>query len=287
MPVCTPRVSVCVPAYRAAPFIGATIESVLRQTCDSWELVIVDDASPDDTYAVAEGYASDARVRLERNDRNLGPAGNWNRAVAMARCEYVKVLCDDDLLYPTCLARQVVALEAHPSAGLVGSRRDIVDQDGRVVIRGRGLAGMEGLVPGRQALKRMLETATTPLGEPSVVLFRAEALREAGPFRDRYATLVDVDMYARILRDWDAVAIDDTLAAFRMSVGSWSDRSHRVQGRNLRRLIDDVAGDVSFGLGRATRWRGRAWSYVRAPTRGLVFQLAESRALRTRRQIRR
>jgi glycosyltransferase involved in cell wall biosynthesis len=283
MAVRTPRVSVCVPAYRAEAFIGATIDSVLGQTCDSWELVVVDDASPDDTFAVAAGYASDERIRLERNERNLGPAGNWNRVVAMARAAYVKVLCDDDVLYPTCLARQVGALDAHPSAGLAGSRRDIIDQDGRIVISGRGLAGMTGLVPGRQALKRMLETGTTPLGEPSVVLFRAEALRHAGPFRDDYATLVDVDMYARILRDWDAVAIDDTLAAFRMSVGSWSDRSHRVQGRNLRRLLDDVAGDESFSVAPSTRWRGRAWSYVRAPTRGLAFRLAEWRAVRTRR----
>jgi hypothetical protein len=115
------------------------------------------------------------------------------------------------------------------------------------------------------------------------VLFRAEALREAGPFRDRYATLADVDMYARVLRDWDAVAIDDTLAAFRMSAGSWSDRSHRVQGRNLRRLLDDVADDESFDVTPVTRWRGWAWSYMRAPTRGLVFRLAEWRAVRRRR----
>jgi len=277
-----PRVSVCVPAYKAARFIGATIESVLRQTADSWELIVVDDASPDDTFAVACGYASDPRIRLDRNEQNLGPVGNWNRVVTLATGDYVKVLCDDDLLYPTCLARQATALDAHPSAALVGSRRDIIDDDGRVVIADRGLAGMSGLVPGRQAMKRMLETGTTPLGEPSVVLFRAEALRQAGLFRDRYATLADVDMYARVLRDWDAVAIDDTLAAFRVSVGSWSDRSHRVQGRNLRRLLADLADDPSFAVAPSTRWRGRAWSYVRAPTRGLVFRLAEWRAVRGR-----
>jgi len=116
-----------------------------------------------------------------------------------------------------------------------------------------------------------------------VVLFRGDALRQAGLFRDRYATLIDVDMYTRVLRDWDAVAIDEKLAAFRMTMGSWSDRSHRVQGRNLRRLLADVADDESFALSASTRWRGAAWSYVRAPTRGMVFRLAEWRAVRTRR----
>jgi glycosyltransferase involved in cell wall biosynthesis len=278
-----PRVSVCVPAYQAARFIGATIESVLHQTDDRWELIVVDDASPDDTFSIASAYAADPRIRVIRNERNLGPVGNWNRVVAMAGAEYVKLLCDDDVLYPTCLARQAAALDAHPGAGLVGSRRDIIDQDGRIVIAGRGLGGMAGLVPGHDAMKRMLETGTTPFGEPSVVLFRADALRQAGPFRDRYATLIDVDMYARVLRDWDAVAVDDTLAAFRVTVGSWSDRSHRVQGRNLRRLLADVADDDSFAVSASTRWRGSAWSYVRAPTRGVVFRLAEWRAVRSRR----
>jgi glycosyltransferase involved in cell wall biosynthesis len=271
-------VSVCVPAFKAERFIAATIESVLAQTSEGWELVVVDDASPDGTYEIARRYADDPRIRVARNDTNLGPVGNWNHVVAEARGRYVKVLCSDDILYPTCLARQAEALAAHPTAGMVASRRDIIDGDGRVVFAGRGLAGLSGAVPGRAALARMVEVGTTPFGEPSVVLFRAEALRAAGPFRADYATLIDVDRYAEVLRRWDCVAIDETLAAFRMTAGSWSDRSHREQGRNLRRLLDDLAADPSLRLSRATVWRGRLWSYVRAPARGIAFRAAEWRA---------
>jgi glycosyltransferase involved in cell wall biosynthesis len=275
-----PLVSVCIPAYKAERFIAATIESVLAQTTDDWELVLVDDASPDATFEVATRYAGDRRIRLERNAANLGPVGNWNYVVARARGRYVKVLCSDDLLYPSCLAQQAATLTAHPRAGMVAARRDIIDADGRVVLRDRGLAGLRGAVTGRRALERMVAIGTTPFGEPSVVLFRAEALREAGPFRDDYATLVDVDRYAEVLRRWDCVAVDETLAAFRMTRGSWSDRSHRVQGRNLRRLLDDLAADPSLALPRSAVWRGRLWSYVRAPARGLVFRAAEWRARR-------
>jgi len=273
-------VSVCIPAYRAERFIAATIESVLAQTTDDWELVVADDASPDGTFEVAARYAGDPRIRVERNPANLGPVGNWNHVVAQARGTYVKLLCSDDLLYPTCLARQAEALAAHPRAGMAASRRDIIDADGRVVLGGRGLAGLRGVVPGRRALERMVAIGTTPFGEPSVVLFRADALRAAGPFRDDYATLVDVDRYAEVLRRWDCEAVDDTLAAFRVSLGSWSDRSHRVQGRNLRRLLDDLAADPALALPRSALWRGRLWSYVRAPARGLVFRAAEWRARR-------
>jgi glycosyltransferase involved in cell wall biosynthesis len=273
-----PLVSVCVPAFRAERFIAATIESVVAQTTEDWELVVADDASPDGTYEVAARYADDRRVRVARNATNLGPVGNWNHVVAQARGRYVKLLCSDDLLYPTCLARQATALDAHPEAGMVAARRDVIDADGRVVFAGRGLAGMAGAVPGRAALKRMVEVGTTPFGEPSVVLFRADALRQAGPFRADYATLVDVDRYAEVLRRWDCVAVDETLAAFRMTAGSWSDRSHRVQGRNLRRLLADLAADPSLDLPRSAVWRGRLWSYVRAPARGVAFRAAEWRA---------
>jgi glycosyltransferase involved in cell wall biosynthesis len=275
-----PTVSVCIPAYTAERFIAATVESVLAQTTEDWELVLIDDASPDATYDVAARYADDRRVRIARNDTNLGPVGNWNHVVAQARGRYVKVLCSDDLLYPTCLARQAAALDAHPGAGLVAARRDIIDGDGRTVFAGRGLAGMRGVVPGRAALERMVAIGTTPFGEPSVVLFRAEALRAAGPFRDDYATLADVDRYAEVLRHWDCVAIDATLAAFRISNDSWSDRSHRVQGRNLRRLLDDLGADPDLRLPRSAVARGRLWSYVRAPARGAAFRAAEGRARR-------
>jgi glycosyltransferase involved in cell wall biosynthesis len=277
-------VSVCVPAYKAERFIAATIESVLAQTSEDWELVLVDDASPDATYDVAARYTSDRRVRVERNPANLGPVGNWNHVVAQARGRYVKLLCSDDLLYPTCLARQAGALTAHPRAGMVAARRDIIDADGRVVFGERGLAGMSGVVPGLAALERMVAVGTTPFGEPSVVLFRAEALREAGPFRGDYASLIDVDRYAAVLRRWDCVALDETLAAFRMSGGSWSDRSHRVQGRNLRRLLADLAADPTLHLPRSALRRGRLWSYVRAPARGVAFRAAEWRARLTTRQ---
>jgi hypothetical protein len=161
---------------------------------------------------------------------------------------------------------------------MVAARRDVIDGDGRVVIAGRGLAGLSGLVAGRDALARMVAIGTTPFGEPSIVLFRAEALHQAGPFRSDYATLIDVDRYAEVLRHWDCVALDETVGAFRMSAGSWSDRSHREQGRNLRRLLDDLAADPTLHLPRWALWRGRLWTYVRAPARGVVFRAAEWRA---------
>lgn len=288
-PVPRPKVSVCIPAYNAQATIAATLASVLGQTLGDLEVIVLDDASPDDTVAQATAAAAhDPRVRIEVNAANLGPTANWNKVVALASAPYVKVLCSDDLIYPTCLEQQAAVLDADGDGrvGLVAARRDIIDGDGRVVIARRGLAGMRGRVPGLDALANMVRSGTTPFGEPSVVLFRAAALQAVtvpggdGPFRDHYGTLVDVDVYARVLARYDAYAIDDTLAAFRLLPGSWSDRSHRRQGANARRLFRDLGADPSYHLSRFTVAQGVARTFLLQRARKLAFAFAAARVRR-------
>ncbi len=118
-----PHVSVLMTAYNRAPYIDAAIESVLGQTFTDFELLIVDDASTDDTVARARAHAArDCRVRVEVNPRNLGDYPNRNRAAALARGRLLKYHDSDDLMYPHCLETMVAALEAAPSAGLALSR---------------------------------------------------------------------------------------------------------------------------------------------------------------------
>ena len=86
-----PKVSVCIPTYRGAATLGAAIASVLAQSMADFELVVLDDNSPDNTADVVAGFA-DGRIRYLRNPANLGPEGNWNRCLTEARGAYVKVL---------------------------------------------------------------------------------------------------------------------------------------------------------------------------------------------------
>ena len=133
----------------------------------------------------------------------------------------------------------------------------------------------------------MMACATTPFGEPSVVLFRRAALESIaaggsgsavlGPFEERYGSLIDVDAYARILRNWGCVSIDATLAQFRMSTGSWSDRSHAVQGANARRLFRELAADESLGVSRSLLARCIARTYVNQWGRRAAFALEAMR----------
>ena len=113
----TPAVSVLMPTFNRAAFVGPAIESVLTQRFTDFELIVVDDASTDATAQATERYSVDPRVRFVRNDRNLGQFANRNRAATLARGRYLKYHDSDDVMYPHCLEIMVGLLEQEPRAG--------------------------------------------------------------------------------------------------------------------------------------------------------------------------
>jgi glycosyltransferase involved in cell wall biosynthesis len=106
--------------WNGSRFVREAVDSLLAQTLTSFELIVVDDASSDDTVALVEGYG-DPRIRLHRNAENLGIAGARNVGLALARGEFVAAHDQDDLSLPQRLARQVDYLDRHPGAVLVAS----------------------------------------------------------------------------------------------------------------------------------------------------------------------
>jgi glycosyltransferase involved in cell wall biosynthesis len=112
-----PLVSVLLTAYNREQYIGASIESVLAQTCGNFELIVVDDRSSDATLSIAREYERrDSRVRVHANERNLGDYGNRNLAASLARGEFLKFHDSDDIMYPHCLEVMVRYLSTTPSA---------------------------------------------------------------------------------------------------------------------------------------------------------------------------
>jgi glycosyltransferase involved in cell wall biosynthesis len=266
-------VSVCVPAFTAERFVGETVRSVLAQTFGDFELIVADNHSPDNTAAAARTAAGrDPRVRVIVNDVNLGLVGNFNAVIAATRGRYVKILCADDTLMPSCLEAQVRALDCNPGAVMACSRRHIVDIEGRVLLADFGLQGLRaGFVDGPAAVRAMVRVATTPFGEPSTVLFRRNALTAAGPFNDRFAPLLDCDLYARLLRLGGVAVVPETLATFRVHPGSSSNHSHHRQASDCRRLLRELAADPAFEISRLMLWQGLTRTELNAMGRRAVY----------------
>jgi len=116
-----PRVSVLMPTFAQAAFIGRALDSLGAQALADWELLVVDDGSPDDTRAAVAPYLADPRVRYARLAENRGLGAALNHALGLARAPLVAYLPSDDVYYPDHLAALVAALDADPAAVLAYS----------------------------------------------------------------------------------------------------------------------------------------------------------------------
>ena len=224
-----PRVSVVVPAYNSVAFIDATMRSILAQTFTDFELVVSDHNSTDGTWETLQQFTADPRVRLSRLASGGGAPANFNAVTDLAAGEFLKLVCGDDLLYPDCLAEQVAALAAHPSAVMAASARDVIDAAGVPVLRNRGLAGLRGEISGTKAIRRTVLAGTNIFGEPASVLFKRVALVDAGGWHARFPYLIDEATYCAVLLGGNLVAVSRPLAAFRVSESQWSVQLVRAQ----------------------------------------------------------
>ena len=232
-----PPVSVVVPAYNNAQYIARTIESVLGQSFTDLELLIADHGSRDSTWEIINSYTHDSRVRVMRTEPGGGAQRNWNRVTDEARGEAVKLVCGDDVLYPTCIAEQLKPLQEGSEVALVACRRDVRDANDGLLLPDRGLPGLAGHVAGWQAIRATVRAGTNIFGEPACVLFRAEALRRAGGWSPTAEYLIDLDMYVRVLQMGDMWAIPRPLAAFRVSSTQWSVALARAQASQTVELF--------------------------------------------------
>lgn len=275
------KISVCVPAYRAEAFIGAAIESVLAQTFEDWELIVLDNNSPDRTGEIARSY-QDSRVRVERNERTLPLAENWNAVAAMAEGEYLKILCADDTLHPECLAEQAAVLDHHEDVAIVAARRDFLGPEGEVVLQDRGLDGLVGNFDSAWVVERVVRSGINPIGWPAALLLRRRDFIDVGAFDTQWLYPIDLELWFRILSKGRFYGLDRSLASFRISPQSASSTLGN-QGGQHRDVLRAVASDPTWSLAPSSLRRGLALSYLEEVKKFLLFTAVNSKSQTLRR----
>lgn len=129
-----PLISITIPAYKKR-FLKETIESCLKQTYSNIELIIVDDASPEDLASVARIY-DDRRIKYYRNEKNCGALNvvdNWNICLGYCEGEYVICMGDDDILLPCCIEEYVKLINEYPTLNVYHAWTEIIDDEGTVI----------------------------------------------------------------------------------------------------------------------------------------------------------
>lgn len=183
-PQAQPLISVLMPAYKHAAFVRTALDSVLQQSWQHLEVIVIDDASPDTTWEVLQTY-SDPRLRLLRNEHNLGSHGTMNAALQLARGEFIAIINSDDRFLPERLAACHAALEAS-GADLVGTDMRLMDDDGAVVTAHWWIDAYEAL---RRVWRETQDWPATLLAgnvfmTTSNFFFRRRWLEQVGPFHD-------------------------------------------------------------------------------------------------------
>jgi glycosyltransferase involved in cell wall biosynthesis len=221
-----PKVSVLIPTYNYARYLAEAIESVQAQKFQDFELLIVDDASPDNSAEVATTFsARDPRIRFSLNPVNLGMVENWNHCLKLAKGEYIQFLFGDDkLVSPHTLGKMAAMLDANPTASLAASARVVLDEKSRRVDLWAGFPN--GLLRGQDAIVRCLLKNQNLIGEPTAVMFRKAAPKRS--FDPAYRQLVDLEMWFHMLECGDLIYTREPLCAFRKHAAQQSEVNNAI-----------------------------------------------------------
>lgn len=219
-----PIVSVIIPTYNRTWGLKRAVESVLAQSFTDFELLIIDDASENETSRLV-GALTDSRIRYVRQERNVGVAENWGTGLRLARGTFVAWLMDDDRYEPPFLANRVAALEENPNAVLAFSGYKIFNEKEQRVV--------DTMLPKHTRAGRLEHTAafkSTLIFDVFIgaSLYRTEQARKTWPLVERYGEIVDYALNVQLTAQPDSEAALIETSDFVMS-------SHPDQLSNLRR----------------------------------------------------
>lgn len=268
-----PLVTIAIPMYNCEKYIKQTLSSILNQTYSNLQIFVYDNASTDRSVEIVESF-NDPRVSVHTSKRNYGPGYNWNRCLQRIDGEYFKLVCADDLLYPTCIEEQLAAFNdsAHPNIVLVACSRDIIGDNGQIIMQ-RKFPTTTPIVSGQKVIKAMIQRGTNLIGEPMAGLIRSSVVKEIGPYRDRIPYVIDVDFWVRILRYGDLHYIKKPLCAFRLSAGSWSARIGFMQFTQYSRFIEVVKKENNNCISTFDSLVGKSAAFANCLGRMAFFKL--------------
>lgn len=207
-----PKVTIIIPTYNRADLLPFAVKSVLSQTFADFELLILDDASTDNTQTIAESFLSDPRVRIVRHPKNIGITANRNYGLSIAKGTYIAMLDSDDVwLNNNKIARQVEILESHPQIGIVGTYGKKINIDGRemgeITSKAADLSIRHRMMYQNQFIQ-------------SSVVIRKEALDAVGWYDEKMPIWEDYELWLRLGEQYQFRNIPEFMTGYREHSGN-------------------------------------------------------------------
>lgn len=217
-------VSVIIPTYNGEKYLPDAIESILNQSFQNFELIIIDDVSHDGTWKIINEYAlRDSRIRPFRNETNLGFAGNRNKAISLAQHEFIVWQDQDDVSYLTRIQRQLDLMLSDGAIGIVGSYMELFDD--------KLSHGIREYPKDDSDIRKMI-FRFSPIALPASML-RKEAILKVNKYDTQFAPAADLDMSFKIGTYYKLANIPEVLIRYRVHQNS-------ATYKNLKRIELDT-----------------------------------------------
>lgn len=257
-------VTVIVPTYEGASFLGACLQSIADNELDGVEVLVVDDCSTDATVTIAESFADRIpNLRVVVNPERLGAVGNVNRCISLARGRWIKPVFQDDLIDPTCLRDMRAARQAGVpvvvcgrrylfEGGVPSFRREACDHlvEHALVRRfGDGLLSADALANVLVDQAANGYPQVNVIGEPVVALFDRRRAQRIGGIDDGFVQLWDYELVLRLSMRAGVVLVDRPLATFRVHEESETSRNFAQQAFRAN-VLDRLRLHVAYATGR-------------------------------------
>lgn len=248
-----PRVTVLMPTYNAERYLRDAIDSILSQTWTDFELLVIDDGSTDQSPKLVRSYG-DPRVRLTRNERNLGIIKSLNRGISLARGEFVARMDGDDVSLPERLERQVRYLEANPQIDILGTELEMMDEEGRTWDPPQFFR-----VPSNPVAVTWSLFFSCRMHHPTIMARRA-VLEALNGYDDAYPHAEDYALYLKALGRFQLSNLSEVFLRLRRHPNSVTRRHQKVQFESGSRAVQWAYGgyvgrDVLLDtVGAARRW---------------------------------
>ena len=224
-----PLVSICIPTYNGEKYIEEALNSALRQTYKNIEIVISDDNSCDSTLDVVNQIQKNTKIPIFiYNHQQNGLGSNWNNCVRKASGEYIKLLFQDDIIFPNCIEKMMQIALKDKKIGLVFSKRNFlyIDENNYVDEMNKYYKelhifweNLKSINSGTKLLKEcscLRDVPQNKVGEPTVVLLKKEVFTKVGFFNETLVQILDYEFWYRVFKYYKIGFINEELASFRL-----------------------------------------------------------------------
>jgi glycosyltransferase involved in cell wall biosynthesis len=221
------KVTVLMAVYNGECYLRETIDSILAQTSQDFEFLIINDGSTDSTQEIIQSY-DDPRIRLVDNEHNLGLARSLNKGLELAQGEFIARQDADDVSEPERLSKQVTFLETHPEVVLVGTWYKEIDAQGKPI--------SDGNLPCDYTQIRWHLLFYCPFVHSAVMLRKSAVLEKIGFYNEALSYSMDYELWLRIARHLPVANLDEYLVRLRVNPHSMTETygERTLEGYRIR-----------------------------------------------------